>query len=86
MPSALAHLPELPTYLRHYHTAYTVLHDSRGIGFSGYQPITIEAMDAYCRMQDISDAKLFVFLIQAMDVELLKYWREKEGQARGSRS
>jgi hypothetical protein len=86
LPQALANIPELPTYLVLYHNAYSVLHNSRGQGFSGYLPVTIEAMEAYCRMFDVSDHVLFVYFMQGMDMAMLKHWAAKEEQKSGNRN
>lgn len=86
LPKSLAEAPELPLYLTHYLSAYKVLHRSRAEGFSGYQPITIEAMEAYCRLHEINDRLFFVYAMQEMDDGFLQYVRKKGEQDSGRHS
>ena len=44
--------PVIPSYAHYYYNIFIRLHACRGVGMSGIEPITIEAVASYCMATD----------------------------------
>ena len=57
--------------------AYGILDKGRQWGYNGPQPIQVSELEAYCRMNNITDRSGLVAYIQKMDGVYLKDHRDK---------
>jgi hypothetical protein len=69
---------DLPDNYMFFWQAFQHLHQTRGIGFNGYNAITFQEMSAYMQIRHVIEVKEFIEIILMIDKEFLAILEEEQ--------